>query len=68
MGFLFIFISQLFIDNMVDSTLYQNILKINMRPSIQQLMLGQNWVLKQDNDPKHTSKLTSEKLKREKNE
>uniref|UniRef100_A0A9J7XWI6 Uncharacterized protein n=1 Tax=Cyprinus carpio carpio TaxID=630221 RepID=A0A9J7XWI6_CYPCA len=39
---------------------YQKILKENVRPSVRDLKLKRTWVLQQDNDPKHTSKSTSE--------
>lgn len=29
----------------MNSTLYQNILEINVRPSVQQLKLGRNWTM-----------------------
>uniref|UniRef100_A0A8C4XI61 Tc1-like transposase DDE domain-containing protein n=1 Tax=Erpetoichthys calabaricus TaxID=27687 RepID=A0A8C4XI61_ERPCA len=38
----------------------------NVRPSVRQLKLKRSWVLQQDNDPKHTSKSTSEWLKKTK--
>uniref|UniRef100_A0AAY4D9A2 Transposase n=1 Tax=Denticeps clupeoides TaxID=299321 RepID=A0AAY4D9A2_9TELE len=52
------------IDGTLNSTVYQKILKENVRPSVRQLKLKQSWVLQQDNDPKHTSKSTSEWLKK----
>ncbi len=42
------------------------ILKDNVRPSVRDLKLKRTWVLQQDNDPKHTSKSTSEWLKKNK--
>uniref|UniRef100_A0A8C6Q7I4 Transposase n=1 Tax=Nothobranchius furzeri TaxID=105023 RepID=A0A8C6Q7I4_NOTFU len=54
------------INGTMNSTVYQNILKENVRPSFRQLKLKQSWVLQQDNDPKHTSKSTSEWLKNNK--
>ncbi|KAK3571134.1 hypothetical protein QTP86_001919 [Hemibagrus guttatus] len=42
------------------------ILKENVRPSVCDLKLKRTWVLEQDNDPKHTSKSTSEWLKKNK--
>lgn len=42
------------------SILYQNILETNLRPFVQQLKMGQNWVMQQGSGPKHTSKSTSE--------
>ncbi|KAK3556280.1 hypothetical protein QTP70_007059 [Hemibagrus guttatus] len=40
--------------------------KENVRPSVCDLKLKRTWVLQQDNDPKHTSKSTSEWLKKNK--
>uniref|UniRef100_A0A8C4SI19 Tc1-like transposase DDE domain-containing protein n=1 Tax=Erpetoichthys calabaricus TaxID=27687 RepID=A0A8C4SI19_ERPCA len=54
------------IDGTMNSTVYQKILKENVRPSVCQLKLKRSWVLQQDNDPKHTSKSTSEWLKKNK--
>ena len=50
------------------NSLYQKILKENIRPSVRDLKLKRSWVMQQDNDPKHTSKSTSEWLKRNKME
>ena len=50
----------------MNSALYQKILKENVRPSVQDLKLKRTWVMQQDNDPKHTSKSTSEWLKKPK--
>ncbi|KAF7650076.1 hypothetical protein LDENG_00131870 [Lucifuga dentata] len=44
----------------MNSALYQKILKENVRPSVRDLKLKRTWVMQQDNDPKHTSKSTSE--------
>ncbi len=52
------------IDGTMNSALYQKILKENVRPSVCDLKLNRTWVLQQDNDPKHTSKSTSEWLKK----
>ncbi|KAK3539656.1 hypothetical protein QTP70_011105 [Hemibagrus guttatus] len=40
--------------------------KENVRPSVCDLKMKRTWVLQQDNDPKHTSKSTSEWLKKNK--
>ncbi|KAK3513020.1 hypothetical protein QTP70_000182 [Hemibagrus guttatus] len=40
--------------------------KENVQPSVSDLKLKRTWVLQQDNDPKHTSKSTSEWLKKNK--
>ncbi len=55
---------QLIIDGTMNSALYQKILKENVRPSVCDLKLKRTWVMLQDNDPKHTSKSTSEWLKK----
>uniref|UniRef100_A0A8C6VVE8 Transposase Tc1-like domain-containing protein n=1 Tax=Nothobranchius furzeri TaxID=105023 RepID=A0A8C6VVE8_NOTFU len=54
------------INGTMNSTVYPNILKENVRPSVRQLKLKPSWVLQQDSDPKHTSKSTSEWLKNNK--
>ncbi len=54
------------IDGTMNSALYQKILKENVRPSVCDLKLKRTWVMQQDNDPKHTSKSTSEWLKKNK--
>ncbi|KAK3537122.1 hypothetical protein QTP70_002140 [Hemibagrus guttatus] len=54
------------INGTMNSAVYQNILKENVRPSVCDLRLKRTWVLQQDNDPKHTSKSTSEWLKKNK--
>ncbi|KAK3567375.1 hypothetical protein QTP86_019891 [Hemibagrus guttatus] len=54
------------INGTINSAVYQKILKENVRPSVFDLKLKRTWVLQQDNDPKHTSKSTSEWLKKNK--
>ena len=54
------------IDGTMNSALYQKILKENVQPSVRDLKLKCTWVMQQDNDPKHTSKSTSEWLKKPK--
>ncbi len=54
------------INGTMNSAAYQKFLKDNVRPSVLDLKLKQTWVLQQDNDPKHTSKSTSEWLKKNK--
>ncbi len=54
------------IDGTMNSALYQKILKENVRPSVCDLKLKRTWGMQQDNDPKHTSKSTSEWLKKNK--
>ncbi|KAK3522887.1 hypothetical protein QTP86_006347 [Hemibagrus guttatus] len=56
------------INGTMNSAVYQKILKENVRPSVRDLKLKRTWVLQQDNDPKHTSKSTSEWLKKNKME
>ncbi len=48
----------------MNSALYQKILKENVQLSVCDLKLKHTWVKAQDNDPKHTSKTTSEWLKK----
>ncbi len=54
------------INGTMNSAVYQKILKDNVRPSVRDLKLKRTWVLQQDNDPKHTSKSSSEWLKKNK--
>ncbi|KAI3357230.1 hypothetical protein L3Q82_015687 [Scortum barcoo] len=54
------------IDGIMNSGVYQKILKDNVRPSVRALKLKRSWIMQQDNDPKHTSKSTSEWLKKNK--
>ncbi|KAK3515159.1 hypothetical protein QTP70_008187 [Hemibagrus guttatus] len=54
------------INGTMNSAVYQKILKDNVRPHVSDLRLKRTWVLQQDNDPKHTSKSTSEWLKKNK--
>ncbi len=54
------------IDGTMNSALYQKTLKENVRPSVCDRKLKRIWVMQQDNDPKHTSKSTSEWLKKNK--
>jgi hypothetical protein len=42
----------------MDSDKYQEILDKNVKDYVQNLGLGENWILQQDNDPMHTSKST----------
>ena len=54
------------IEGTMNSALYQRILQENVRLSVRELKLKRSWVMQQDNDPKHTSKSTSEWLKNKK--
>ncbi|KAK1795605.1 hypothetical protein P4O66_001100 [Electrophorus voltai] len=54
------------VNGTMNSTVCQKILKENVWPSVRDLKLKRTWVLQQDNDPKHTSKSTSEWLKKNK--
>ena len=51
-----------FIEGIMDSKMYCDILKQNMKPSLQKL--GRTAVFQHDNDPKHTSKMTTAFLKK----
>lgn len=48
------------INIMMNSILYQNVLEINVRLSVQQLKLGHNCLIEQGSDLKHNRKSTSE--------
>ncbi len=52
------------IDGTMNSAQHQKILKENVRPSVCDLKLKRTWLMQQDNDLKHTSKSTSEWLKK----
>ncbi|KAK3510959.1 hypothetical protein QTP70_027804 [Hemibagrus guttatus] len=54
------------INGTMNSAVYQKILKEIVWPSVCDLKLKRTWVLQQDNDPKHTSRSTSEWLKKNK--
>lgn len=44
-----------FIDGNMDRHQYKNILEQNLKPSVDKLCLGNQWIFQQDNDPKHTA-------------
>ncbi len=48
----------------MNSALYQKILNENVRLSVCDLKLKRTWVMQQGNDPKHTTKSTSEWLEK----
>ncbi len=50
----------------MDSIKFQQILGANLMPSVKKLKLKCGWLLKMDNDPKHTSKSTVDYIKRRK--
>ncbi len=52
--------------SLMNSELYQQILKENIRTSVPELSLKRKWAMQQDNDPKHTSHFTREWLKKNK--
>lgn len=54
------------IDGTINSALHQIILKENVSSAVHDLKLKRSWVKQKDNDPKHTSKSTSDLLKRNK--
>ncbi len=54
------------IDGTMNSELYQQILKENVRTSVYEQSLKRTWVMQQDNNPKHTSHSTKEWLKKNK--
>ena len=45
-----------FIDEKMDASMYCEILKANLQPSTKKLRMGNDFILQQDNDPKHTTK------------
>ena len=47
-----------FIDEKMDASMYCKILKANLRPSTKKLRMGNDFILQQNNDPKHTAKKT----------
>ncbi|KAI4874360.1 hypothetical protein NFI96_002555 [Prochilodus magdalenae] len=50
----------------INGTMNSTVLKENVRPSVRDPKLKRTWILQQNNDPKHTSKSTSEWLKKNK--
>ena len=50
------------IDGTVNSAVYQEILKQNVQLWVCDFRLDRTWVMQKGNDPKHTSKSTSEWL------
>lgn len=40
-----------FIESLMNSSLYQPILEVNVRSSVEQLKFGTNCIMQQDNDP-----------------
>ncbi|GFS80183.1 transposable element Tcb2 transposase [Trichonephila clavipes] len=46
-----------FIDDIMDKMIYLEILKNNLQKSTVNIGLGSNFILQQDNDPKHTTKV-----------
>lgn len=49
-----------FIDGIMDQHVYLNILKNNLKQSVEKLGLEGRYLFQQDNDPKHTAKLVRE--------
>ncbi|CAJ0958446.1 unnamed protein product [Ranitomeya imitator] len=54
------------VNGTINSAVYQEILKENVRPSVRDFKLKRTCIMQQDNDPKHTSKSTCEWLKKNK--
>lgn len=50
------------ISGIMNSDVYINILKKNLKKSAKKLKLGNKFIFQQDNDPKHTSKATKKWL------
>ena len=53
------------LDRIMDKFYYRDILEQNLQPSINHFKLGQRCIFMHDNDPKHTSGLVKEWLKRQ---
>jgi transposase len=54
------------LDGTMDRFYYRQILEENLLPSVQQLGLGTNFTFMHDNDPKHTSALIKDWLRKNK--
>ena len=52
------------LDGIMDRFYYRDILEQNLQPSINRFKLGQRRIFMHDNDPKHTSGLIKDWLKR----
>ena len=52
------------LDRIMDRFYYREILEQNLQPSINHFKLGQRCIFMHENDPKHTSELIKERLKR----
>lgn len=46
----------------MNTAAYQNILEANLMISVENLELPPDWIVQQDNDPKHTAKSTKKWL------
>lgn len=51
-------------ESATNASAYQNILELNLRPSIQQLKIGRKWGMQQDNNFKHSNSLQHNGWKR----
>ena len=49
----------------IEGLMYRKILNENLLPSARTLKMGRGWVFQHDNDPKHASKATKERLKKQ---
>ena len=50
----------------MDRAKYRQILEENLMPSARMLSMGRRFTFQHDNDPKHTAKLSTQRLKEEK--
>lgn len=52
----------------MNSSVHQSILESNVKTFVQQLKLGPNWVIQQDNDPQTQQQIYNRRAEKEKNQ